>query len=244
MPSGFVPASGQETLESLERANLFIVPLDNERRWYRYHHLFGDLLRQRLGQPQELPEYHLRASEWYEANDDLAEAFHHALAAGDFERAARLAESAWQGMERSFQTLAWLGWVKKLPDAAICSRPWLCVQIGWAFSDVGELEPSETYLQNAERALAGMKDQEEFKSIPGTIALIRAGNAQIEGNLAETVRYAELSVQLAPENDLLLAPRLPSHWGLPDGPLAKWKPRCKPCIPGWRTCKNWAIICM
>ncbi|RPI67956.1 MAG: helix-turn-helix transcriptional regulator, partial [Geobacteraceae bacterium] len=194
-------ASGQEILEQLERANLFIVSLDDDRRWYRYHHLFGDLLRQRLGQPQELPEYHLRASVWYETNDDLAEAFQHALAADSFERAARLTEAAWQGMERNFQTLAWLGWVKKLPNAAISTRPWLCVQIGWAYSDVGELEPSETYLQNAERALAGMKDQEEFKSIPGTIALIRAGNAQIEGNLAETVKYAELSIQLASEDD-------------------------------------------
>ena len=147
--------SGQEILEHLEHANLFIVPLDNERRWYRYHHLFGDLLRQRLGQPRELSEYHLRASAWYESNDDLAEAFHHAFMAGDFERAARLAEIAWQGMERNFQTAAWLGWVKKLPDAVICSRPRLCLQLGSAFSDAGELETSETHLQNAERALAG-----------------------------------------------------------------------------------------
>jgi len=196
--------SGQKILEQLERANLFIVPLDNERHWYRYHHLFGDLLRQRLGQPNELPAYHLRASEWYEANGDLAQAFHHALAAGDFERAANLAEAAWQGMERNFQTLAWLGWVKKLPDAVIGSRPWLCVHIGWAYSDVGELEPSKTYLQKAERSLTDMKDWEEFKSIPATIALIRSGNAQIEGNLSETVRYAELCIQLAPENDLLI----------------------------------------
>ena len=195
--------SGQEILEHLERTNLFIVPLDNERRWYRYHHLFGDLLRQRLGQSRELTEYHLRASKWYEANEDLAEAFHHAFEAYDFERAARLAEAAWQGMERNFQTLAWLDWVKKLPNAAICSRPWLCVQVGWAYSDVGELEPSEAYLQNAEQAVAGKTDQEEFKSIPGTIALIRAGNAQIDGDLTETVKYAELSVQLAPENDSL-----------------------------------------
>ena len=196
--------SGQEILEHLERANLFIVPLDDERRWYRYHHLFGDLLRQRLGQLQELPEYHLRASVWYEASADLAQAFHHALEAGDFERAANLTEAAWQGMERNFQTTAWLGWVRKLPNAAICSRPWLCVQIGWAYSDVGETESSETYLQNAERAVAGMEAQEAFKSIPGNIALIRAGNAQIEGNLTETVRYAELSIQLIPENDLLI----------------------------------------
>jgi len=196
--------SGQEILEQLERANLFIVSLDDDRRWYRYHHLFGDLLRQRLGQPRELPEYHLRASAWYEANNDLAAAFQHALAANDFERAARLTEATWQSMERNFQPLAWLGWVKKLPDSAICSRPWLCVQIGWAYSDVGETESSETYLQNAERAVAGKEAQEAFKSIPGNIALIRAGNAQIEGNLTETVRYAELSVQLIPENDLLI----------------------------------------
>ena len=96
---------GQETLEYLERANLFIVPLDNERRWYRYHHLFGDILRQRLGQrlsPAEIAEYHLRASLWYEKNGDEAEAFQHAFAAGDFSRAAGLAESAWQGMEGHF----------------------------------------------------------------------------------------------------------------------------------------------
>jgi LuxR family maltose regulon positive regulatory protein len=199
-PSGF----GQETLQYLERANIFIVPLDQERRWYRYHHLFGDLLRQRLGQPKELAEYHLRASTWYEANQDLGEAFRHALAADDFEQAATLAESAWQRMERNFQTLAWLGWVKHLPDSLICSRPWLCVQIGWAYSDVGEVEPSETYLQHAERALAGVSDQKEFRSIAGNIALIRAGNAQIEGDLQKTIKYAELSIQIIPENEPLI----------------------------------------
>ncbi len=198
------PGSGQSTLETLERANLFLVPLDNERRWYRYHHLFGELLRQRLGQPQELSNYHLRASAWYESNDDLVEAFHHAHAAGDFERAARLAEVAWQGMERNFQTAAWLGWVKKLPDAAICSRPKLCLQLGSAFSDAGELESSEAHLQNAERALAGALDQHDSRSLLGNIALIRASNAQNQGDLAETVKYAELSVQLIPEDDLFL----------------------------------------
>ena len=116
-------ASGQETLEYLERANLFIVPLDDERRWYRYHHLFGDLLRQRLGKPREFAEFNLRASRWHEENGDLGAAFHHAIAAGDFVRAARLAEAAWQGMDESFQTAAWLGWVKKLPEEVIRVRP-------------------------------------------------------------------------------------------------------------------------
>ena len=194
-------ASGQETLDHLEHTNLFIVPLDSERRWYRYHHLFGDLLRRRLGTPQELPTYHLRASEWYEANNNLAEAFNHALAAGDFERAARLAEAAWEGMDHSFQTAAWLSWVKKLPDAVVFSRPGLCVLIGQAFSDIGDLGSSETHLQNAERALARGVVQDESRSLPGIIAMIRAGNAQIVGDLTETVKYTELSIQLTPEDD-------------------------------------------
>ncbi len=198
------PGSGQSTLEALEHANLFIVPLDNERRWYRYHHLFGELLRRRLGNPQELQKYHLRASAWYETNDDLAGAFHHAFASGDFERAACLAEVAWQGMERNFQTAVWLGWVNKLPGAVVCSRPRLCLQLGSAFSDAGEPEMSETYLQNAERVLTGATDQVEAKSLPGNIALIRASNAQNQGDLAETVKYAELSLQLIPEDDIYL----------------------------------------
>ena len=153
--------AGQETLEYLERANLFIVPLDNERRWYRYHHLFGDILRQRLGQrlsPAEIAEYHLRASQWYEKNGDEAEAFHHAFAAGDFGRAAGLAESAWQGMDGRFQSAAWLGWVKKLPEDVIRIRPVLSTQMGQAFMDAGEPEASEACLQDAERCLNGSSD--------------------------------------------------------------------------------------
>jgi LuxR family maltose regulon positive regulatory protein len=107
-------------------------------------------------------------------------------------------------MERNFQTAAWLGWVKKLPDAAICSRPRLCLQLGSAFSDAGELETSEIHLQNAERALAGVRDQAEAESLLGNIALIRASNAQNRGDLAETVKYAELSLQLIPEDDSYL----------------------------------------
>src|SRR5450759_2492798 len=93
---GSPSASGQETLEYLERTNLFLVPLDNERRWYRYHHLFGDLLRKRLGTSlasERIAELHIRASEWYENNDLMLEAFHHATVANDVERAVRLLDS-------------------------------------------------------------------------------------------------------------------------------------------------------
>ena len=197
-----LPGSGQTTIESIERANLFIIPLDDRRGWYRYHHLFGDLLRQRLAAPPELPEYHLRASQWYEANGHLAEAFHHALNAEDFECAARLTEAAWQGMEDSFQTAAWLGWVKKIPEMLVRSRPLLCAQAGWAFSDAGQPEISEVYLQHAERALAGAADQAGLHFLPGSIALARAYNAQVQGNLADTLKFAELAIQIIPEDDI------------------------------------------
>jgi LuxR family maltose regulon positive regulatory protein len=197
-------ASGQATLDHLEHANLFIVPLDSERRWYRYHHLFGELLRRRLGQPPELPDYHLRATEWYEANNDLAEAFHHALAAGDFERATRLAEAAWPDMERSFQTTAWLGWVKRLPHVVVASRPGLCVLLARAMADVGDVNQSETWLRNAERALAHAPVGDESRTFPATIALIRGDNAQILGDLIGTVRYTDLALQLAREDDRFL----------------------------------------
>ena len=200
-----------ETLEYLERANLFIVPLDNERRWYRYHHLFGDLLRQRLGQrlsPREIAEYHLRASQWYEKIGDENEAFQHAIAAGDFERAAGLAELAWQGMDDRFQTAAWLGWVKKLPEQVICLRPVLNTQMGLAFMDAGEPEASESRLRDAERCLNGSSDgmvvvdQAQLKPLPAMIAMARAYNAQVQGNFSDTVKYSELALQHLPEDDL------------------------------------------
>jgi LuxR family maltose regulon positive regulatory protein len=194
--------AGQETLEYLEHANLFIVPLDNERRWYRYHHLFGDLLRQRLGKPKEFAEFNLRASQWHEENGDLGAAFHHAISAGNFVRAAGLAEAAWQGMEESFQTAAWLGWVKKLPEEVIRVHPVLCTLLGQAFANAGEPEASELRLQDAERCLDGSDvANEAHKPLPATIALTRAYNAQVQGNLTTAVKYAEQAIQLIPEND-------------------------------------------
>ena len=197
--------AGQETLEYLERANLFIVPLDNERRWYRYHHLFGDLLRQRLGKPKEFAEFNLRASQWHEENGDLGAAFHHAIAAGDFVRAAGLAEAAWQGMEESFRTAAWLGWVKKLPEEVIRVRPVLCTLLGWAFANAGEPEASELRLQDAERCLDGsdVANEAQLKPLPAMIALARAYNAQVQGNPVTTVKYAELALQIIPEDDFV-----------------------------------------
>ena len=205
------PASGQETLEALERANLFIVPMDHERRWYRYHHLFGDLLRQRLSQslpPRETAGLHIRASQWYEMNGDEADAFHHAVAAKDFERAARLAESAWQGMDDRFQTATWLGWAKKLPEDVLSIRPVLLTQMAQSFMDAGQPEASESHLLKAERSLNDslgervVTVQTQLDGLPARIAMTRAYNAHVLGDLSATVKYAELALQLIPEDDL------------------------------------------
>ena len=105
-------ASGQETLEYLEHANLFIVPLDNERRWYRYHHLFADVLRMHLKaeQPDQVSALHRRASEWYEHNGSMDNAIRHALAAGDFERAA--------GIDRTDHGQQWVAVTNPPPGLA------------------------------------------------------------------------------------------------------------------------------
>jgi LuxR family maltose regulon positive regulatory protein len=198
-------SSGQETLEYLEHANLFIVPLDVERRWYRYHHLFAELLRQRLGKPKEFAEFNLRASQWHEENGDPGAAFRYAIAAGDFVRATGLAEAAWQGMNESFQMAAWLGWVKKLPEEVIRVRPMLCTLLGRAFTDAGELEASELRLQDAERCLAGsdVANEAQLKPLTAMIALARAYNSQVQGNLAATMKYAQLALQIIPEDDFV-----------------------------------------
>lgn len=146
---------GRRTLETLERGNLFVVPLDGQRQWYRYHHLFAEVLQAhaREVQPAQVSILHLRASEWYEQNDSPADAIYHALAANDFARAAGLVELAWRAMDRSFQEATWLCWVKALPDELIRTRPVLSTGYAWALLDTGELEAAEPRLQDAERWL-------------------------------------------------------------------------------------------
>ena len=117
---------GRGMLEVLERGNLFVVPLDDKRQWFRYHHLFADVLHAHSmeEQPDQVRTLHLRASAWYEHNGSPSDAIRHALAAEDFERAAGLVELAWPAMHESYQSTTWLGWVKRCPTS--WSAPGLC----------------------------------------------------------------------------------------------------------------------
>ena len=129
---------GKAMLAALDRGNLFLIPLDDRRRWYRYHHLFADVLRARLldEQPGQVPGLHRRASAWYQQNGEPSAAIGHALAAGDFGRAADLVELAIPAMRRSRQEATLRGWLKTLPDEVVRVRPVLSVGLaggvaGW-----------------------------------------------------------------------------------------------------------------
>ena len=155
-------ASGQETLEYLEHANLFIVPLDDERRWYRYHHLFADLLRQRLhqstassarGEGRGVAELHSRASQWYEDHGLELEAFQHAAAANDVERAERLIDE--KGLHLHLRGVAAiLDWLASLPTTVLDARPSLWVRHASALLVGGQTTGVEEKLKAAEAALA------------------------------------------------------------------------------------------
>ncbi|MBK9715138.1 MAG: helix-turn-helix transcriptional regulator [Kouleothrix sp.] len=215
-------ARGQAQLEALERGNFFVVPLDDRRHWYRYHHLFADVLRAHLmaEQPDLLATLHRRASAWYEQHGSAADAIRHALAAADFARAAGLVELAAPAMRRSRQDATLLGWLKALPDELIHYRPVLSAGYAGALLSSGELDGVEARLRDAERWLdttaAGparpdapvaamvVVDEAAFHRLPGAIAVWRAGQALARGNVPETVTHARHARGLVHEDDHLM----------------------------------------
>ncbi len=159
-----------EKLDYLEAANLFLVPLDDERKWFRYHPLFADLLRnqQTRLQPDLSPQLHQRASEWFEREGLTAEAVDHALAAGDLERAANLIEAIavpMITMESKVSTIP--RWLAKLPDELITTRPWLCIALASARMAIGRLDDVEPLLKSAEDMLSTAKEEEISESFAG-----------------------------------------------------------------------------
>ena len=212
---------GKAMLEALDRGNLFLVPLDDRRQWYRYHHLFADVLQARLldEQPDLVPDLHQRASAWYQQNGEPAVAIGHALAAGDFERAADLAELEIPAMSRTRQEAMVRGWLEVIPDEVVRVRPVLSVGFAGALLLGGELEGVESRLRDAERWLdvttgtdarsvarsAEMivADEEEYRRLPGMIELYRAALALARGDVPGTVRHARRALEVALADDHL-----------------------------------------
>ncbi|MBI5943325.1 MAG: helix-turn-helix transcriptional regulator [Chloroflexi bacterium] len=219
---------GKDMLDILERSNLFLIPLDDQRQWYRYHRLFADVLQSHLreAQPDRVAILHSRASAWYEQNGLRSDAIRHTLAAGEFARAADLIELAFSTMNRERQFTTLLGWLKALPDELVYVRPVLCYGYAFASMACGENESVEPRLRDAERWLnmgdvpesppEGMvvANKEEFRRLPGLIALTRGGQALSRGDMPETVKYARRALDLAPERDYLMLGGAAAQLGL------------------------------
>jgi LuxR family maltose regulon positive regulatory protein len=177
---------GEQILQQLDNANLFIVPLDNERRWYRYHHLFSDLLRQRLGQRESAAPLHRRASQWYEAQGLEVEAFHQATLANDLAGAMRLIEG--NGMPLYFRgvTAPVVHWLSSLTHAALNTYPFLWVAFSWSLLFAGQPGQLAEKLSGAEAALTSAPQDASTTETFGQIAVLRAWLA-VYRNEAEAI---------------------------------------------------------
>ena len=210
---------GGAMLEALDRGNLFVVSLDDRRQWYRYHHLFADVLLARLldERPDDLAELHRRASDWCELNGERPEAIRHAIAGKQFERAAHLIELAMPALRQARHDATVRDWLQVLPDEVIRARPVLTIGYVGGLMASGEVEGVEARLQDAERWLHApmmigqatgepsakpvVVDEEAFRHLPAAIAFYRAGLAHILGDVPDTMTHARRALELAAEDD-------------------------------------------
>jgi LuxR family maltose regulon positive regulatory protein len=192
----------QQILEYLERANLFIVPLDHDRHWYRYHHLFAELLRQRLQQKGSSAIYHLRASAWLERNGLTFEAFRHATAAQDVERAIRLIESEEIGLHFRGVALAVMDWLAALPEAVLDAHPLLRVRPATLALMAGQTSGVEEKIQAAEKALLNVAPDANSRDLIGQIACARATLALMHYDPQTMVVQARRALEYLSPNNL------------------------------------------
>ncbi|HEX6936203.1 MAG TPA: LuxR C-terminal-related transcriptional regulator [Actinomycetes bacterium] len=208
---------GKASLVALERANLFLVPLDDRRQWYRYHHLFADVLQAHLLEEHadEVAELHRRASTWFEANGDTSQAISHALAGGESGRAADLMELAMPVMRRERREAELARWVRSLPDEVVRVRPVLGIAFVGALAQVSDFDAVGERLSDIERTLRSedgtwpeqpppelvVVDDDGYRSLPASIEMFRAALALAHADLDGTVTHAREALSLAPPDD-------------------------------------------
>ena len=207
--------TSRETLETFDRANLFLVPLDSERNWYRYHHLFAELLQQRLmtSPPPSCPDksmIHSRASLWFERNKFLVEAFRHAAAAGDAARAEAIIEDQRMPTHIRRAVMEVIDWLGALPETVKNTRPSLWVKSAGFSLLAGLTTGVEEWLQSAESALRGKEDSEPF--LFGQIATNRATLALSQYRIEDVKTHARRALQLLADDSSSF--RLAARWDL------------------------------
>jgi len=187
----------QEILETLERENLYLTPLDDHRQWYRYHALFADVLRLKLASTRrdEVAALHHRASAWFESQGFSVEAVRHALEAGAVQRAAELVEKYLEGWRNLGEHAGALVWLERLPAEVIASRPRLAIQYADLLLDSQQVEAARRWLRRAE-ILSPLAE----KGLYGELLLVRASAAYRESNFSEAVDLCEQALSALPES--------------------------------------------
>ena len=210
---GEISGYSKRMIADLMRHNLFVIPLDREDKWYRYHHLFRDLLRQRLPQYLQrvgsitLAELHSRAGDWYKAKGMAMEAIHHYLDGQANDQAAALIECQWAEMDVNMQSSSWLAMARLLPEGIIEKRPVLAMGYGWALIDTGDIEESKIWLGRAEKlaeqhlqqpAEFPVADWKQFALLPATISVAYAYIAAAEEDIAGVFCHAQVALDKTP----------------------------------------------
>jgi LuxR family maltose regulon positive regulatory protein len=199
---------GAATIEALDRGNLFVVALDSQRRWYRYHHLFGGVLQAHLTAetPSDVPILHRRASDWFEEHGDRSTAVEHAFRAGDPERTAELVELAAVEMRQYRREATLRRWLAALPPDVLARRPVLAVSLAGSTLSANEIDRVDELLTEAERRLAAgepvvIVDESERRRLPAMIELYRAALSKLQGDLEGNVAHARRVLELVDEDD-------------------------------------------
>ena len=213
-------ADSQAMLEHLDRANLFLVPLDGTRRWYRYHHLFAEVLGAHLldGRAENVADLHRRASRWYDEAGDPIPAVRHAVAAGDIDRAADLAELAVPAMQRDRQEATIAAWLAVIPDEVVQRRPVLALGFIGALMSSGRFAGVEERVADLEQLLQATRpedgpsgpppgtvvvDRDGWDRLPAALELYRSALSLIHGDPVAAIAHADVAASIAADDDHL-----------------------------------------
>jgi LuxR family maltose regulon positive regulatory protein len=220
----------EQMLDTIERANLFLLPLDDVRGWWRYHHMFADLLRVRLRRewPERVVDLHVAAARWFERNGAADDAIRHATASGDAQWAARLVEQHVDALLPRSELATLCRWLDALPDALVDARPRLHLAQALFALVSGHLEDVEDPLEAAERALP-FADDEPFEpstgraasvvaNVPAAIALGRAFQAELRGDAVEALRFGQHALAATNDDEAMLRAIIRTHLG-----VAEWQ---------------------